>query len=166
MLDPVGSEPRRRTDDLAAELLDVVNTSELQRFLGDLAAETARDAGRPIRADVGRALIPVLRRTVERTLPTLSIAVADDPRPLAGAAPAAARAASRVYGVELEGMSAEDRDFEIARRFVHFARAAMARASAGSAPDPATAVADAIAQAGREHAPGLVPPRRGGATAP
>jgi hypothetical protein len=164
MLDRVGSELHRRSDDLAAELLDVVNASELQHFLGNLVAEAARRAGRPIPADIGRTLLPVLRRTAERTLPTLTIAVGDEPRPLAGAAPAAAQTAARVYGVELEGMSAEDRDFEIARRFVRFAQAATSRAATASAPDPATAAAAAVAHAGREHAPGLVPPRRGAAT--
>ena len=79
MRDRLGSERRHyRSDDLAAELLDVVNESELRRFLGRLAAETARASGRPIPRDTVRALLPILRRTAERTLPTLTIAVGDE----------------------------------------------------------------------------------------
>jgi hypothetical protein len=65
--------------------------------------------------------------------------------------------AARVYGLELEGLSAEDRDFEIARQFVRFAGEAIARASEAPArlPDPA-AVGAAVAEAARAHAPGLM----------
>jgi hypothetical protein len=34
-----------------------------------------------------------------------------------------ASAAGRMFGLELEGLSAEDREFEVARRFVRFASA-------------------------------------------
>lgn len=158
MLDRVGSERGHyRSDDLAAELLDVVNESELRRFLGRLAAETARASGRPIPSDTARALLPMLRRTAERTLPSLTLAVGDEPR--AAATVPIAQAAARVFGLEPEGMSAEDRDFEIARRFVRFAQEALARVDTTSAPYPATAAVEAVARAGREFAPGLVPPR-------
>jgi hypothetical protein len=158
MLDRAGTERRHhRSDELAAELLDVVNDSELRRFLGRLVAETARASGRPIPRDRARALLPMLRQTAERTVPTLTLAVGDEPR--AAATVAVAQAAARVFGLEPEGMSAEDRDFEIARRFVRFAQEALARVVTTSAPHPATAAVDAVARAGREFAPGLVPPR-------
>jgi hypothetical protein len=165
MLDRVGSERRhRRSDDLAAQLLDVVNESELRRFLGRLAAETARASGRPIPRDAARALLPMLRRTAERTLPTLTLAVGDEPR--AAATVPIAQAAARVFGLEPEGMSGEDRDLEIARRFVRFAQAALAGVVTTSAPYPAAAAADAVARAGRDFAPGLFPPRRSAAAGP
>jgi hypothetical protein len=118
-----------RNSELAAALLDVVNESELESFVGGLVAETARNAGRPLGAEVGRALVAELRRTAERTLPALTVALGHHALP---AAPAAAQNAARTFGLELEGMSAEDRDFEIARRFVGFAQAATVR-TAGSA---------------------------------
>jgi hypothetical protein len=165
MLNRVETERQhRRSDDLAAELLDVVNESELRRFLGRLAAETARANGRPVPSDTARALLPMLRRTAERTLPTLTLAVGDEPR--AAAAVSIAQTGARVYGLEPEGMSAEDRDFEFARRFVRFAQEALARSITSSAPHPAGAAADAVARAGRELAPGLVPPRRSAAAGP
>jgi hypothetical protein len=165
MLDGIGSELRHhRSDDLTAELLDVVNESELRSFLGRLAAETARASGQPIPRDTARALLPILRRIAERTLPTLTLAVGDEPR--AAASVPIAQAAARVYGLEPEGMSAEDRDFEIARRFVRFAQDALERVVTASAPTTATAAVDAVVRAGRELAPGVVPPRRGTAGSP
>ena len=74
---------------------------------------------------------------------------------MGSAGPTAAETAARVYGMELEGMSAEDRDYEIARQFVRFAQAAAARAARAPAP-AATAVDAAVAAAGREFAPGLL----------
>ena len=65
-------------------------------------------------------------------LPALSVALGDERRP---PAPVAAQTAARMFGVETEGMSAEDRDFEIARRFVRYARAEAMRA-AGAPPNP------------------------------
>ena len=41
--------------------------------------------------------------------------------------------AARFYGVEPEGMSAEDRDFELARRFVRFAQVEAMRAAGAPA---------------------------------
>jgi hypothetical protein len=153
-----------RDSELAAELLDVVNESELDDFVGGLVVEAAWNAGRRIPVETGRALVSVLRKTVERTLPTLTIALDDERLPAVSAGPAAADTAARVFGIELEGMSAEDRDLEIARRFVRFAQAVTVQAATASAPDPATAARDAVAQAGRELAPGLLTPKRGGAT--
>jgi hypothetical protein len=148
--------------ELAAELLDVISEPELERFLSRLVAETALDAGGHVSRDTGRALVTVLRRTAERTLPTLTTALGDV-GPTAAAGPSAAETAARVYGVEPEGMSAEDRDYEIARQFLRFAQAATVRAArAAAAPAPAAAVIDAaVAAAGREFAPGLLPPARG-----
>jgi hypothetical protein len=143
-----------RSVELAGELLDVTNESELEDFLGGLVVETARNAGGRIPAGTGRALVDVLRKTAERTLPTLTTALGDEMGP---AAPTAETAA-RVYGMELEGMSAEDRDYEIARQFVRFAQAAAARAARTPAQAPAAAAVDAaVAGAGREFAPGLLP---------
>jgi hypothetical protein len=122
MHDPVG-----RNSELAAALLDVVSESELDDFVSGLVA---RSAGHRLPDGTERALVASLRRTAERTLPALSVALGDEGRP---PAPVAAQTAARMFGVETEGMSAEDRDFEIARRFVRFAHAEAMRA-AGAPP--------------------------------
>jgi hypothetical protein len=109
-----------RNDELAAELLDVVNEAELESFVGRLVAEAASDAGRVLPAAERRALAAELRSTAKRTLPTLQLALGEQSR-LTGRA--AVDAAARLFGTELEGMSPEDRDFEIARQFVRFSQA-------------------------------------------
>lgn len=124
MYDPVG-----RNSELAAALLDVVSEAELDDFVSGLVA---RAAGRRLPDGTERALVASLRRTAERTLPALSVALGDERRP---PAPVAAQTAARMFGVETEGMSAEDRDFEIARRFVRFAHAEAMQA-AGAPPRP------------------------------
>jgi hypothetical protein len=111
-------------------------------------AATARGVGGRLPASTGRSLVAVLGRTAERTLPTLATLLGDPLRP--AAALPAAEAAARVYGLELEGMSAEDRDYEIARQFLRLAQSATARA-ATTPVSPAAAVAGAA----RELAPGL-----------
>jgi hypothetical protein len=143
--------PESRSVQLAAELLDVTSEAELEGFLGRVVAATARGVGGRLPAGTGRSLVAVLARTAERTLPTLAALLGDPMGPPAGVGPSAAETAARVYGLELEGMSAEDRDYEIARQFLRLVQAAAARAA--TAPASATA---AVAGAAREFAPGLL----------
>jgi hypothetical protein len=72
--------------------------------------------------------------------------------------------ASNMFELELEGLSNEDREFEVARRFVRFASDATRRASsaAASGASPKAAVGNALKQAAYNHAPGLLRKRRGG----
>ena len=149
-------DPARPGDELAAaQLLDVTNEAELEGFLGRLVDSVVRRVGGRVPAATRRALMAVLRRTAERTLPTLTTALGDPLGPPAGVGPSAAETAARVYGLELEGMSAEDRDYEIARQFLRFAQAVAARAARA----PAAGVDAAVAGASRELAPGLLPPQ-------
>jgi hypothetical protein len=59
-------------------------------------------------------------------------------------------------GLELEGLSQEDREFEAARRFVRFASEAVKNAAATDAADPVAAAQSATAAAARRFAPGLL----------
>jgi hypothetical protein len=152
-------DPARPGDELAAQLLDVTNQAELEGFLRRLVDRAVRRVGGRVPAATRRALVAVLRRTAERTLPTLTTALGDPLGPLAGVGPSAAETAARVYGLELEGMSAEDRDYEIARQFLRFARAVAWRAARAPASAPAAAVDAAVASASRSLAPGLLPPQ-------
>jgi hypothetical protein len=142
-----------RTLALAAELLDVTNRSELDEVLGRIVAAGSGDADGGLPGGAARALVGVLRGTAERTVPTLATVLG------AGTAGerSAADTAARVFGLELEGASAEDRDFEVARQLVRFGRSAAARAAKAPAGPPAVIVRDAVEAAGRRFAPGLVP---------
>jgi hypothetical protein len=128
-------ETQARDADPASELLDVTNRAELEDFVRAFVS----GSGERLPATAGQALVDVLTTTAVRTVPTLSALVG------AGAAPT-----PQVYGLALEGMSAEDRDYELARQFVRFARAAADRVA--RTPD---GVGTAVALAARDFAPGL-----------
>lgn len=67
-------------------------------------------------------------------------------------------AVGRLFNLELEGLSAEDQLFELARSFVRLTRAAASRAARAPAADaPALVAARATVAAARALAPGLVP---------
>jgi len=67
-----------------------------------------------------------------------------------------------MFGLELEGLSAEDRELEVARRFVRYASATTKNAlSAPPTANPESVAKRAAAMAGRILAPGLI--RRGAA---
>jgi hypothetical protein len=138
-----------------AGLLDVTNEKELEAFLRRLIDGVARRSGATLAPDSARAVLAIAKKTAELTLPTLTTAFGASAEPAKrGHSPV--ETAARVYGLELEGLSAEDRDFEIARQFIRFAEAATHQAANPPSSLPAaTAVSAAIAGAAREFAPGL-----------
>jgi hypothetical protein len=117
-------------------------------------------SGGTLSAEGARAVLAVVKKAAAQTLPTLTAAFGADmkPAPWRGKSPVAA--AARVYGLELEGLSAEDRDFEIARQLIRFAQAAASRAANPPTALPAAAaVSAAVESAAQQFAPpGLLPP--------
>lgn len=144
--------------DLATELLSVTNDAELDQFLGKLVKKAWRGI-RKIAPRILRPLGGVLRRVAKTALPIAGRALGTFFGGPAGGAIGGqlASSAGRLFGLELEGLSQEDQEFEIARQFVRFAGTA-ARNAAGAAPTvPAeTAAKAAVAAAARRHAPGLL----------
>jgi hypothetical protein len=69
--------------------------------------------------------------------------------------------AGRLFGIELEGLSSEDKELEIARRFVRLGGESLRQLAARNGAD-LPAVTTALARAARTHAPGLLaqPSRR------
>jgi hypothetical protein len=136
--------------ELASELLEVTTEEELDQFLG----RVFRRIGRGIRRIGGRLVRPlgrVLRVMARRALPIVGGAFGG---PMGAAL---ASAGGRMFGLELEGLSAEDQEYEVARRFVRFAASAGRRLAAmPPTADPATAVRSAVIGAARQFAPGLL----------
>ena len=64
--------------------------------------------------------------------------------------------AGSALGLELEGLSNEDREFEAAKQFVRFAADTVKNAVAQPQSNPVAAAAAAIQQAAQVHAPGLL----------
>jgi len=143
----------------AAELLEVSDHAELEQFLRGLVAQASRSGRAALDAPGAPALLAALKRAAQFTLP---LPRAGGPLVDAlgggGGVDAHARGA-RIFGLELEGLSPEDKEFELAQHFVRFAADAVRRADAagidagGAAPQ---AMQAALAQAARRHAPGLL----------
>jgi hypothetical protein len=150
--------------ELATELLEVSNEAELEQFLGDVISAIGGAARRFASSDTGQALGGILKDAARQALPAVGQAVGQWVSPRYGGqiGQTLATGAGRLLGLELEGLSAEDRDFEIARQFVRFAGAASQAAARNgtAAPGPEAARAAAISAA-RRFAPGLVPMLRG-----
>ena len=127
--------------ELASELLAVSSEAELDRFLGDLFKKAVKGIG-----GIAKPLGGVLKGVAKKALPFVGGALGSIiPIPGVGTAVGTAlgSAASKVIKAELEGLSPEDREFEMARRFVRFA--GTAAKSAASTPPGATARAGIIA---------------------
>ena len=138
---------------LAAQLLEITDENELDGFIGTLIGRAARGARRLASSPELRGL---LLQAAKRALPMIGGGSANLIGPGVGSKLAAA--ASNLFGLELEGLSPEDQEFEIARRFVRFAGAGarnVARSRGGFSPR------HALGAAARRHAPGFLRgPRR------
>jgi hypothetical protein len=145
--------------ELATELLEASNEAELEQFLGNLLSRVVGGARNLARSPVGQALGGALKNTVKQALPGVGRAVGDWVAPGRGGdiGSRVGTAAADLFGLELEGLSSEDREFEVARSFVRFADAAC-RNAANAPPDapPQAVVQAALTAAARQHAPGLL----------
>jgi hypothetical protein len=157
--------------ELASELLEVSNEQELEQFLGNVFNAVQGAAGRFVRSDTGQALGGILKDTLKdaarQALPVVGRAIGQWVSPERGGEPGAriASAAGTLLGLELEGLSGEDREFEVARQLVRFVSAAVNRAALAPRTAPAPVVARAaVRQAARVYAPGLVPRLQGRST--
>jgi hypothetical protein len=147
------------TADLAAELLEVSDEAELDQFLGGLISKVGRGIRAVARSPVGRAVGGVLRGAARHALPWAGRAIGTYFGGPAGGAIGGrlAAGAGRLLGLELEGLSPDVQEFEIAKKFVNFAGATARNALAsGGAASPVRAALSSAVQAARRHAPGLV----------
>jgi hypothetical protein len=145
--------------ELASELLEVTNEQELDRFLGKLVSRAVKGIGKVVKSPIGRALGGVLKKAAKVALPIAGRAAGAFFGGPAGAMIGGqlASTAGRMFGLELEGLSSEDAEWEVARRYVRFASSAASRAaSAPSSAAPQVAARSAAIAAARRHAPGLL----------
>lgn len=145
--------------DLAAELLSVSGEQELDQFLGKLIRRAGRAIGKVVKSPLGRQLGALLRAAAKKALPVAAGAVGGFFGGPAGAALASkvGSQAGQMFGLELEGLSPEDQEFEIARQFVRFAGNAVQNAPAAPEAGMEAEVArEAVVAAAQKHAPGLL----------
>ena len=154
--------------ELAADLLEVTDEAELDQFLGKLLKKAGRAVGKFARGPL-RAVGGVLKGIAKKALPFVGGALGSFiPIPGVGTAVGTAlgTAASKLFEMDLEGLSPEEQEFEVARQFVRLAGAAAQQAAAAPPNAPPQAVARAaVMAAARKHAPGLVRPAGGGQAA-
>ncbi len=153
--------PDNRELELASELLEVGSEQELEQFLGNLISGATSAVGRFAASPTGRALGGILRDAGRQALPVIGQAIGDYVYPDGGGdlGRRAGVAAGKLFELELEGLSDEDKEFELARRYVQWARSAAdtaARAAGRVQAPPQTIARSAAAQAARLYAPGLL----------
>ncbi len=150
--------------ELAAELLEVTTEAELDRFLGGLIKKAGQAVGQFVRSPTGQALGGILKGAAKQALPMAGAALGGYLGGPTGARIGGqlASTAGRLFGLELEGLSAEDQEFEVAKHFVRFAGEAVKNAAvAPPSADPKVAAKAAAVAAAQQHAPGLLQPAAG-----
>jgi hypothetical protein len=148
--------------ELAAELLSVSSEEEMDQFLGKMFRGIGRGL-RKVGGFIGKRVLPALGKGLKAlgkaALPHLGKVLGSFiPIPGVGTAIGGALGtlASKALELELSGLSAEEADLEMARRFVRIAATA-ARQAASSSPDQdeETVVNEALVTALRKHLPYL-----------
>jgi hypothetical protein len=135
---------------LALELLAVGSDRGLNHFITKLIRSVLRQTAHAFDPSMFNAIFGVLSRMTKVILR------------IAGGAHRAsvgqrlARVASRLFALELEGLSNEDREFQAARRCVRFLSEAIVNAVVVKAGDPLAAARKATTTAAQRYAPGLV----------
>jgi uncharacterized protein (DUF697 family) len=145
--------------ELAAELLEVTNEQELEQFLGDFIKKAGRAVGGIVKSPLVQSIGGVLKRAAKVALPIAGGALGTLVGGPIGTSIGSSLGsmAGNALGLELEGLSPEDREFEAARQFIRFAGETV-RNAMQAPPDlhPGSAAARAAEDAAREHAPGLL----------
>ena len=140
--------------ELAAELLEVRDEQELDRFLGNVFNKIKTFAG----SAAGKAVGGFLKGALKKVLP-----IAGGVAGTFFGGPVGATIGSKLgsmagnlFEMELEGLSQEDREFEAAKQFVRFASEAMKNAASSPGGNPVAIARAAVAAAAQRHAPGLL----------
>jgi uncharacterized protein (DUF697 family) len=144
---------------LAAELLSVGNEQEFDRYMNDLFMTANRAQFQPGSQELFGALGGLLKNLVRKALPIAGTALGNWMVPGVGGAIGGqfGNLAARAFGLETEGLSPEDEQFEIARSFVRLAGAASQEAAQIPPGIPAEPAAQqALVMAAQRHAPGMM----------
>lgn len=145
--------------ELATELLEVQTEEELGRWFGNVVRGAVGAAGRFAQSPTGRALGGIVKKAAGEALPVIGRGIGGliDPQ-YADTGERVGKGLGTAFGLELEGLSQEDREFELARALVRFAGSASRQAAkAPSGTSPQAAALAAATAAARRYLPGLQP---------
>jgi hypothetical protein len=145
--------------ELASEFLEIDNEEELQEFVDGFIGQAQRELDATIDPPMEQDLGDILKSVAKVALPIAGGVLGGYFGGPAGAALGSnlAGQVGHAFGLELEGLSPEDSEFEVGKQFIRFAGAAVKNAAdAGPHADPAQAAHDAVVKAAQLHAPGLM----------
>lgn len=145
--------------ELAYELMEARSDAELDQFLGDLFKKATRAVGRALKSPVARQLGGVLKSVAKVALPLAGTAVGTYfGGPLGGQIGGfVGSTTGKILGLEIPGLSEEEQEFEVARRFVRLAGDAVKEAvQAPPSAAPEGVARSAVATAAQKYAPGLL----------
>jgi uncharacterized protein (DUF697 family) len=146
--------------ELAAELLGVSNEAELEQFLGSLIKKAGGAIRNFANSSAGRAIGGFLKSAAKKALPIVGRAAGAFFGGPIGSTIGGKLGdfASNLFELELEGLSNEDKEFEMSRAYVRFANAAVRNAmrNPGVNSNPKQAAKAAIIGAAKKYAPGLL----------
>jgi hypothetical protein len=153
-------DPELESDEmeLAAQLLEATSEEELEEFLGNLVKAASSAVRGFASSSTGQALGGMLKSAAKKALPQVGRAIGDFVAPGAGGG-IGQRAGQWLGGqLELEGLSAEDQEFEVARAVVRLGKDATRTAiAAGPGGSPRQAAGNAVVSAAQRQLPGMVP---------
>jgi len=139
---------------LAADLLDVKSEQELNYFLGDVISGATSAIGDFINSPTGQALGSGLKDVAKQALPLVGSTLGGRFGPV-GSQIGGALGSAVAGSFE---MAPEEQEWEAANTFVKLAgEAAKNAAQAPPGADPRAVAKNAIIEAAKIHAPGLVP---------
>lgn len=145
--------------ELAAELLEITDEDELDQFIGKLIKKAARKVKKAVKSPIGRRIGGMLKGVAKKALPKLGAVAGNFLLPGVGGAIGSklGSTAGSILGLELEGLSPEDQEFEVAKQVVRLGGEAVKQAAKTSKSTPPQAAAQkAMVKAAKKHAPGLV----------
>ena len=145
--------------ELAAQFLEIGDEAELDQFLGDLVSHIGSTLGKFVNSPTGNALGGILKQVAKTALPIAGGALGGFVGGPVGAMIGSnlASVAGGALGLELEGLSPEDREFEATKQFIRFAGDTVVNAlQAPPDADPAAVAHHAAVESARVHAPGLM----------
>lgn len=146
--------------ELATELLGVSNEEELEQFLGSLIKKAGGAIRNFANSSAGKAIGGFLKSAAKKALPIVGRAAGAFFGGPIGSTIGGKLGdfASNLFELELEGLSNEDKEFEMSRAYVRFANAAVRNAMRNPSvnSNPKQAARAAIIGAAKRYAPGLL----------
>lgn len=149
--------------ELASELLNISNEMEFENWFKGITSfikKSGRSMSKFANSETGKFLRDGARKLIPLAGAAIGTAVGGPVGTVVGGS--AAAMGSQMLGLELEGLSPEDQEFEVAKQLVRFIGDAAQKAAAiASDTDPAGAARTAMIEAAKIHAPGLLRPVNG-----